>query len=62
MHPHCCGPAITHVYINSFRKKKLEIVDFLDNDEPTGTGFGKICTKALRKKIKHIRTNVCYYY
>jgi len=51
-----------HVYINGSRKKQIEIVEFLDNDEPTGTGFGKIYTKTLRKKIKHIRINVRYYY
>ena len=50
-----------HVYVNGSRKKQLEIVDFLDNDEPTGTGFGKLYTKAVRMKIKHIRTNVRYY-
>ena len=46
------------VYINAF-SKKLEIVDFRADDEPTG--FGNKYTNALKDKIKHIRTKVRYY-
>jgi len=39
-----------HVYINGSRKNQLEIVDFLDTDEPKAIGYGNLYTKSLRKK------------
>jgi len=48
-----------HIYINGSRKKQLEIVDFLTDNE--SVGFGNMYTKAIKHKIEHIRTNVCYY-
>jgi len=44
-----------HVYINGSQRNQLEIVDFLDTDEPKGIGFGNLCTKTIRKKIRRIR-------
>ena len=39
-----------HMYINVSCRNQLEIVDFLDTDEPKGIGFGNLYTKTLRKK------------
>ena len=44
-----------HVYINGSQRNHLEIVDFLDTDEPKGIGFGNLYTKTIRKKIRRIR-------
>ena len=44
-----------HVYINGSQRNQLEIVDFLDTDEPKGIGFGNLYTKTIRKKIRRIR-------
>ena len=38
-----------HVYTNGSRKNQLEIVDFLDTDEPKGIGFGNLYTKSLKE-------------
>ena len=46
------------VYIKGLRKKQLEIVDFVANDEPTG--FRNTYTKTLRNNVKHIRANVYF--
>ena len=48
-----------YIYINGSHKNQLEIVDSLADN--VSTGFGNKYTKALRNKIKHIRTNVRYY-
>jgi len=45
-----------YVYNNGSRKNQLEIVDYLSHD--VITGYGPYYTKALRKKIQHIRANV----
>ena len=47
-----------HVYINGSRKK-LEIVNYLADDEPRG--FGDLLSLSIGLKIDVIRTCVCYY-
>jgi len=44
-----------HVYINGSQRYQLEIVDFLDKDEPKGIGFGNLYTNTIRKKIRRSR-------
>ena len=46
-----------HVYINGSRKKKLEIFNFVANDEPRG--FGDLYTLSIGLKIDCFRT--CTY-
>jgi len=40
-------------------EKKLEIVNYLPNDEPRG--FGDLYTLSIKLKIDVIRTCICYY-
>jgi len=45
-----------YVYINGSRKKQLEIVDYLADDEPKG--FGNLYSSTLERKTEQIRANV----
>jgi hypothetical protein len=47
-----------YMYNNGSRNNQSEIVNTLSHD--VITGFGHYYTKALRKKIHHIRNNVQY--
>ena len=49
-----------HVYISGSRSNQLEIVDFLDTNDPKVIGFGNLYTKSIRKKIRRIHENGSY--
>jgi len=48
-----------YVYINGSRKKQLEVVDYVADDEPVG--FGNLYSLSLKHKIEQIHTCAQYY-